>query len=156
MVSCLQEHNMSELLVKASESINAAIASGQYNAVLDIVKAYRNGFVYGVKIRGPHAMVMALLFKRGPPADMLTRVFKQTKQHAMTLGLFAALFKIGLLALRMVDGDAAHQGLHAFLSGALVGAYVWGGNNAINMQINLYLLSRIMMGFGRLLLLKLN
>ena len=148
---------MTELVSQMNNSINAAIASGQYNAILDIVKAYRNGFVYGVKIRAPHALVMALLFKRGPTlTDMLTRVFNQTKQHALTLGKFAALFKIGLLLLRLIDNDKSNQGLHAFVSGAIVGTYVWGSNNAINMQINLYLLSRIMMGFGRIFISKLH
>jgi len=32
--------------------------------LLSLVKAFRNGIVYGVKIRFPHALVMALLFKR--------------------------------------------------------------------------------------------
>jgi peroxisomal membrane protein 4 len=32
---------------------------------LAIVKGARNGFVYGVKVRFPHALIMAVLFGRG-------------------------------------------------------------------------------------------
>jgi len=32
---------------------------------LSIVKGARNGFVYGVKVRFPHALIMAILFGRG-------------------------------------------------------------------------------------------
>jgi peroxisomal membrane protein 4 len=48
----------------AMESLNSLLASGQYHDLLAIVKGCRNGAVYGVKIRFPHALVMTLLFKR--------------------------------------------------------------------------------------------
>jgi peroxisomal membrane protein 4 len=40
------------------------IASGKYHDLLSVIKGSRNGFVYGAKIRFPHALVMTLLFKR--------------------------------------------------------------------------------------------
>ena len=36
-----------------------------YHDYLAILKGARNGFVYGVKIRFPHALIMAILFGRG-------------------------------------------------------------------------------------------
>ena len=33
--------------------------------ILAIIKAVRNGLVYGTKVRFPHALVMVLLFKTG-------------------------------------------------------------------------------------------
>lgn len=37
----------------------------RYHAPLTLVKAVRNGLVYGTKIRFPHAMVMVFLFRSG-------------------------------------------------------------------------------------------
>jgi len=38
----------------------------EWQELLAIVKGARNGFVYGCKIRFPHALVMTFLFREGP------------------------------------------------------------------------------------------
>ena len=45
--------------------INEIIANPAYQDYLAILKGARNGFVYGVKVRFPHALVMSILFGRG-------------------------------------------------------------------------------------------
>lgn len=46
-------------------AIQAIISNPQYRDYLAILKGARNGFVYGVKVRFPHALIMAILFGRG-------------------------------------------------------------------------------------------
>ena len=41
------------------------IMNTTYHDYLAILKGARNGFVYGVKVRFPHALVMSILFGRG-------------------------------------------------------------------------------------------
>jgi peroxisomal membrane protein 4 len=41
------------------------LTSGQHHDLLAIIKGFRNGAVYGAKIRFPHALVMTLLFRDG-------------------------------------------------------------------------------------------
>lgn len=45
--------------------INEVISNPAYHDYLAILKGARNGFVYGVKVRFPHALVMSILFGRG-------------------------------------------------------------------------------------------
>ena len=47
------------------EVIQQIIADPAYHDYLAILKGARNGFVYGVKVRFPHALVMSILFGRG-------------------------------------------------------------------------------------------
>lgn len=47
------------------DAINAIIANPAYQEYLAILKGARNGLVYGVKIRFPHALIMSILFGRG-------------------------------------------------------------------------------------------
>lgn len=41
------------------------LADPAYHDYLAILKGARNGLVYGVKVRFPHALIMAILFGRG-------------------------------------------------------------------------------------------
>jgi len=45
--------------------VNEFISNPAYHDYLAILKGARNGFVYGVKVRFPHALVMSILFGRG-------------------------------------------------------------------------------------------
>ena len=47
------------------DALEAIIADPAYHDYLAILKGARNGFVYGVKVRFPHALVMSILFGRG-------------------------------------------------------------------------------------------
>ena len=46
-----------------SGSITQFINNPDYHDVLAIVKGFRNGAVYGAKVRFPHALVMTFLFR---------------------------------------------------------------------------------------------
>jgi hypothetical protein len=48
-----------------SSEISDILANPAYHDYLAILKGARNGFVYGVKVRFPHALVMSVLFGRG-------------------------------------------------------------------------------------------
>ena len=48
-----------------TEQINSIILNPAFHDFLAILKGARNGFVYGVKVRFPHALIMAILFGRG-------------------------------------------------------------------------------------------
>lgn len=48
-----------------SQTIADIISNPSYHDYLAILKGARNGFVYGVKVRFPHALVMSILFGRG-------------------------------------------------------------------------------------------
>ena len=45
--------------------LNELISRPEYHDYLAILKGARNGLVYGVKIRFPHALIMSILFGRG-------------------------------------------------------------------------------------------
>jgi len=45
--------------------MSSFINDPRYHDYLAILKGARNGFVYGVKIRFPHALLMSVLFGRG-------------------------------------------------------------------------------------------
>ena len=51
--------------------INDFITNPAYHDYLAILKGGLNGFVYGVKIRFPHALVMSILFGRGEYVSFL-------------------------------------------------------------------------------------
>uniref|UniRef100_A0A5F5PJJ6 Peroxisomal membrane protein 4 n=1 Tax=Equus caballus TaxID=9796 RepID=A0A5F5PJJ6_HORSE len=46
-------------------AVNALLRKRRYHAALAMLKGFRNGVVYGVKIRTPHALVMTFLFRSG-------------------------------------------------------------------------------------------
>uniref|UniRef100_A0A8D1B652 Peroxisomal membrane protein 4 n=1 Tax=Sus scrofa TaxID=9823 RepID=A0A8D1B652_PIG len=46
-------------------AVNALLRKRRYHAALAMIKGFRNGAVYGVKIRAPHALVMTFLFRSG-------------------------------------------------------------------------------------------
>ncbi len=48
-----------------SSALAALLTDPAYHDYLAILKGARNGFVYGVKVRFPHALIMAILFGRG-------------------------------------------------------------------------------------------
>jgi len=45
--------------------LNGLIMNEAYHDYLAVLKGARNGFVYGVKVRFPHALVMSILFGHG-------------------------------------------------------------------------------------------
>uniref|UniRef100_A0A0N5CDQ7 Peroxisomal membrane protein 4 n=1 Tax=Strongyloides papillosus TaxID=174720 RepID=A0A0N5CDQ7_STREA len=119
-----------------------------YNSLLTVVKGFRNGLVYGAKIRAPHALVMTFLFQNGTFLEKLNRVFMLTKQHALNLAKFVFIYKGSRVILEYLFGQ--NISWQSFISAFLGGYYIFGKNNNVNMQINLYLLSRIMLALSKL------
>eukprot|EP00758_Cryptobia_borreli_P008330 Tbor_TRINITY_DN5381_c2_g1::TRINITY_DN5381_c2_g1_i2::g.4640::m.4640/K13350/PXMP4, PMP24; peroxisomal membrane protein 4 len=128
------------------EHMNRMILSGDYRILLDAIKGYRNGFVYGVKVRAPHSLVMNLLWSRGPIDVMAKKIVKASIMHGSKLAQFAFVFKMfhGLLSKLSPSGT---QEWHAALIGGICGALFWGDHNPIVVQVNMYVLSRILSGF---------
>ncbi|KAF9581214.1 hypothetical protein BGW38_001861 [Lunasporangiospora selenospora] len=124
------------------------ILTPEYHDLLSIVKGFRNGLVYGAKIRFPHALVMTLLFRRTNFKDMATFVLKATRQHARNLAFFATIYKTLLILQRRFHGK--QRPLDSFFAGLVGGYVVFGENNGVNQQIVLYLFSRIMIGLAKL------
>eukprot|EP00051_Salpingoeca_urceolata_P031638 m.494946 g.494946 ORF g.494946 m.494946 type:complete len:203 (-) comp42424_c0_seq1:228-836(-) len=128
--------------------LNALCTKPQFHGILSIIKGFRNGVVYGAKVRAPHAFVMTFLWKRGPLLTLLKGIARATFQHSRNLAMFVALYKSLLAAGRSAGATLAPA---SFVAAGLAGATVFGENNPINMQINLYLLSRVMAALVRVL-----
>ncbi|KAJ1555045.1 Peroxisomal membrane protein 4 [Nowakowskiella sp. JEL0078] len=103
------------------ETINQLLNSPSYHDLFAIIKGFRNGAVYGAKIRFPHALVMTLLFRRGKPEEMARIIFKATYAHARNLALFVTIYKTLMVVMRRIKGK--ENNADAFLAG-LVGGYV--------------------------------
>jgi len=117
------------------------------NALLSIIRGFRNGVIYGFKIRLPHAFVMTMLFRDGPLYDKLEAIFRATYQHSKNLGLYVAAFKLARALLRHFRGKEDHW--NTTLAGAVGGAVMFGTNDPITSQINMYVMSRVIFGIGR-------
>uniref|UniRef100_H2ZAS9 Peroxisomal membrane protein 4 n=1 Tax=Ciona savignyi TaxID=51511 RepID=H2ZAS9_CIOSA len=133
--------------------INQILQSGKHQDILSLIKAIRNGIAYGIKIRFPHALVMTFLFKDGPLKEKFRLILKATFQHAKNLAQFTFLYKLLTTSLEKssaVKPVVGKNPWHVIPAAALAGYYVFGENNPINTQINMYLLSRIIFGLCRL------
>ncbi|KAM5135048.1 peroxisomal membrane protein 4-like [Mantella aurantiaca] len=103
---------------------------------------------YGAKIRAPHALVMTFLFKSGSLKDKLKAIFQATFTHSRNLAYFVFTYKSILTAQEKIHGSKWQ--FHSFLAACVGGWVVFGENNTINSQINMYLLSRVLFGMSRL------
>ncbi|OCH96635.1 peroxisomal membrane protein 4 [Obba rivulosa] len=119
-----------------------ALANPAYHDYLAVLKGARNGFVYGVKVRFPHALIMAILFGRGDWKTRLRTIVRATKQHALNLAKFVSLYKALLLVQKKVNGGK-ERSADTFIAGLLGGYLVFGDRNAVNEQIVLYVCSRV-------------
>ncbi|XP_068598993.1 peroxisomal membrane protein 4 [Brachionichthys hirsutus] len=130
-------------------TINSLLQQEKYKAALAVLKGFRNGAVYGAKIRAPHALVMTFLFRSGSLKNKLNAILKATYTHSRNLACFVFTYK-GLQALQeRLQGKSLQS--HSFLAACVGGWLVFGDNNNINCQINMYLLSRILFALSRLL-----
>ncbi|KAF7339751.1 hypothetical protein MSAN_02190600 [Mycena sanguinolenta] len=122
------------------------IANPAYQPYLAILKGARNGFVYGVKVRFPHALVMSILFGRGDWKSRARVIFRATKQHAFNLAKFVTLYKTFMLIQQKANGGKPRSS-DTFLAGLLGGYIVFGERTAVNEQIVLYVVSRVVASF---------
>ncbi|KAK0354077.1 hypothetical protein LTR59_014793 [Friedmanniomyces endolithicus] len=75
------------------QQLERIILDPRFHDPLVLLKAVRNGLVYGTKVRFPHAFVMVLLFRSGTLREKLWLIFKATRQHATNLAKFASSTK---------------------------------------------------------------
>ncbi|CDO70284.1 hypothetical protein BN946_scf184942.g84 [Trametes cinnabarina] len=127
-------------------SIEAILSNPAYHDYLAILKGARNGFVYGVKVRFPHALIMAILFGRGDWKTRLRAIYRATKQHALNLAKFVSLYKTLLLVQKKINGGK-ERSFDTFIAGLIGGYVVFGDRNAVNEQIVLYVCSRVVASF---------
>ncbi|KAJ8260081.1 hypothetical protein GJAV_G00176840 [Gymnothorax javanicus] len=129
-------------------TVNNLLVQEKYKVVLAVLKGFRNGAVYGAKIRAPHALVMTFLFRGGSLKDKLKVIAQATYTHSRNLAFFTLTYK-GLQALQeRIQGKSLQS--QSFLAACLGGWLVFGDNNPINSQINMYVLSRILFALSRL------
>lgn len=129
-------------------AVNELLRNRRYHAALAVIKGFRNGAVYGAKIRAPHALVMTFLFRSGSLRKKLQAILQATYTHSRNLACFVFIYK-GLCALQSHVQGETYQA-HSFLA-AVIGSYlVFRDNNAINSQISMYLTSRVLFALCRL------
>jgi len=127
-------------------SIQEFISNPAYHDYLAILKGARNGLVYGVKVRFPHALIMAILFGRGDWPSRLRVIFRATKQHSLNLAKFVSLYKALLLIQKKANGGK-QKDYDSFFAGLIGGYFVFGERTAVNEQIVLYVVSRVVASF---------
>ncbi|XP_016344735.1 peroxisomal membrane protein 4 [Sinocyclocheilus anshuiensis] len=138
----------SDLFKTLLYTVNNLLQQHKYKSALAVVKGFRNGAVYGAKIRAPHALVMTFLFRSGSLREKFRAIAQATYTHSRNLACFVFTYK-GLQALQQrLQGRPLQS--HSFLAACVGGWLVFGENNNINSQINMYLLSRILFALSRL------
>ncbi|CCG81705.1 putative Peroxisomal membrane protein [Taphrina deformans PYCC 5710] len=133
------------------DPIRTILLDPNYHDVLAILKGFRNGLVYGAKIRAPHATVMVFLFRGGTLRQKLNAIFTATSQHALNLARYVTIYKTCLLILRKLRNGKGRKP-DSVIAGLIGGYVVFGESNSINQQIVLYVFSRIVIGFTRVLM----
>lgn len=140
------------------EIINDMIKSGKYVALFTLLKAFRQGLVYGTKVRAPHALVLNLVWGSGSLTAIPGKVFQVTKTHALGLALSSVIYTLVTQLLKhanfrltresgslVVSRVPAVQWWHATLGGFLVGYFAWGDyTSGVHMQMMMYIASRLL------------
>ncbi|KAI9791143.1 MAG: hypothetical protein M1833_001702 [Piccolia ochrophora] len=152
MISYEKPSRLLKYANKPKGTVNNIILDPAYADLLAIVKAARNGAVYGAKVRFPHALVMVFLFRSGSLRSKLFLVLKATRQHARNLALFASLYKTLLLLLRSARPSGKEARADTFLAGLLGGYYVFGRGmqSSVNQQIVIYVFARVVLALAKL------
>ncbi|KAI9859594.1 MAG: hypothetical protein M1830_006290, partial [Pleopsidium flavum] len=151
------------------ETVNHIILDPQYADVLSIVKAARNGAVYGAKrsriywrkgaaeLIVPRKHSMVFLFRSGTIREKLRLILKATRQHSRNLATFAVIHKSTLLALRHFSpfNNAGKEGRYdTFLAGLIGGYAVFGrgkgAQSSVNQQISIYVFARVVLALAKL------
>ncbi|KZF23814.1 peroxisomal membrane protein 4 [Xylona heveae TC161] len=147
------------------DAVDRIILDPKYADLLAVVKAARNGAVYGAKIRFPHALVMVFLFRSGTVRERLRLVLKATRQHARNLAKFAAIYKFSLIVLRQLSlfndrttpgGKPDEARYDTFIAGLIGGYYVFGRGiqSSVNQQIVIYVFARVVLALAKLAVMK--
>jgi len=138
-------------------AIEDVVLDPKYAGVLAILKAARNGAVYGAKIRFPHALVMVFMFRSGTLREKLSLIFKATRTHAQNLAKFAVVYKSTMLMLKNFGATPGKEGPYdTFMSGLLGGYLVFGRPSrsgkisSVNQQIVIYIFARTVLALAKL------
>ncbi|KAK4460786.1 Tim17/Tim22/Tim23/Pmp24 family-domain-containing protein [Cladorrhinum samala] len=133
------------------------ILDPRYHDFLAILKAARNGAVYGTKVRFPHAFVMILLFRSGTLREKAQLIFRATKTHARNLAKFAIVYKATCLLLKSYGSTPGKEGPYdSFFAGLLGGYLVFGQRSrngkisSVSQQIVIYVFARVVLALARL------
>ncbi|XP_050969430.1 peroxisomal membrane protein 4 isoform X2 [Labeo rohita] len=122
----------SDLFKTLLYTVNNLLQQQKYKTALAVVKGFRNGAVYGAKIRAPHALVMTFLFRSGSLREKFRAIAQATYTHSRNLACFVFTYK-GLQALQQrLQGKTLQS--HSFLAACVGGWLVFGENNNINSQ----------------------
>lgn len=143
-------------LLSTALTFHCSPACPHSSCLLSILRGFRQGVVYGAKIRFPHALVMTALFRHGSLTDKASDVIQATYTHARSLGCYVALYKLLTCVLRYLtrSSTSLHPALIPLTSGFVAGAAMFGRSSAITTQINMYVMSRVIFGSLRLLVVK--
>ncbi|KAE8210926.1 hypothetical protein CF319_g5645 [Tilletia indica] len=126
------------------QQLEAIALDPRYKDPLIVLKAARNGLVYGAKIRFPHAVVMSVLFGRGSWKDRIQFIITATRTHAFALAKFASLYKLLLIIISRAHGGKERP-LDSALAGLVGGWVTFRNRSSINEQIILYATGRDIM-----------
>ncbi|EXJ74073.1 uncharacterized protein A1O5_02367 [Cladophialophora psammophila CBS 110553] len=136
------------------ETVESIILNPDLAPLLAIVKAARNGAVYGAKVRFPHALVMVFLFRSGTIREKIRLVLRATRQHARNLAFFATVYKSSMLILRLLNPiTPGKEGPYDTFFAGLLGGYVVfgrGKQGSVNQQIVIYVFARVILALARL------
>ncbi|OAL27635.1 hypothetical protein AYO20_09708 [Fonsecaea nubica] len=136
------------------DTVESIILNPDLAPLLAILKAARNGAVYGAKVRFPHALVMVFMFRSGSIREKIRLVLKATRQHARNLAFFATVYKSSMLILRLLNPrHPGKEGPYDTFFAGLLGGYVVfgrGKHGGIEQQIVIYVFARVMLALARL------
>ncbi|XP_064635305.1 peroxisomal membrane protein 4-like [Lineus longissimus] len=135
-------------MAAAMVAINGLLKNEQYRPFLSLLKGFRNGAVYGAKVRAPHAFVMTFLFRSGSFQQKFKSIAEATFTHSKNLASFVFTYKTLSLLMQWLQREKSQ--IHAFIAAFIGGWLVFGQYNKVNEQINLYLLSRILYALAKL------
>lgn len=143
-----------ESLQKALESV---ILNPKYADYLAVLKAARNGAVYGAKVRFPHALVMIFLFRSGTVREKLALIFRATRTHAKNLAKYASIYKLTMLFLKKFGATPGKEGPYdTFFAGLLGGYLVFGRRSkrghisSVSKQIVIFVFARVCLSLAQL------
>ncbi|KAI1761834.1 peroxisomal membrane protein 4 [Hypoxylon sp. FL1150] len=149
---------MADTIATAKAALEKIVLNPAHHDLLAVVKAARNGAVYGAKVRLPHALVMVLLFRPGTLRQKLSLVFRATRTHARNLARFAFIYKLTCYVLKHYGATPGKEGRYdSFVAGLLGGYVVFGGRSrksgkisSVNQQIVVYVFARVVLALARL------
>lgn len=123
-------------------SVDHLLCNPKLHDLLTVVKAARNGVVFGAKVRFPHALVNVMMYGKGSLISRLLVIMQLTRSHAKTLAMYAAAYKAVMILLRNTFSQGVELSNYSTIAGGLAGAIVFGSRTPINEQLVLYAFSR--------------